>query len=367
MRSVWKVFLLLLLAALNSPAVYGENGGISVKKTGELIFTSAPGFANDSDTPAGMTAARLSKNDTIIRWKPSKDTVAISGKADLMDALISADESLLVIVERVGGADKLNLSRFILVNLYNGKICSAFDLPQRIVKIYPIPGRSTQLLAIRRSQKELAQTDKLLIIDLALKKVVKSSGDFPAPVKSAVTDGRRLWFALEGRKYFSEVELEKLDGKAAVTDAKNIVNVLQLSRNGKVLQVLEKGVCEFYDITDDGAMLAGSVALPGDISPDYGIACGGVQDLFLAVRRGDGLLLAGGSLNKIEDRAEGQGVYLHNENMLFVCSAIKNRIRRFKLPECDEERALEPGALKPSVNNRTFRLFQRSGKPFQLV
>lgn len=64
-------------------------------------------------------------------WAPSPDRSRITGGADLVDAFLSSDETLLVVLEKVGGKEGPNATRVICCNLRNGKIVRGFTIPER--------------------------------------------------------------------------------------------------------------------------------------------------------------------------------------------------------------------------------------------
>ncbi|MDD3666834.1 MAG: hypothetical protein PHQ65_16325, partial [Bacteroidales bacterium] len=168
---------------------------LKVASTGSWSETETPGISNRADTPPGMLAAKLAEEHMLCRWMPSPDSASAIRGADLIDAVLSADESLLIIAERIGGAGKPNSARLVFLNLFNGKIIGGFELSRRrIASIALIPGQPEKLLAVQTAQPEFGSADALLVIDLRRKKIAAESEATPGRVRSVATDGEQLWF-----------------------------------------------------------------------------------------------------------------------------------------------------------------------------
>ena len=84
--------------------LYNEEESLpEVEATGSLLAIDAPGRDNAADTPAERSAAKVAVPDKLFEWTPSPDPGRVTGGADLIDALLSADQSLLILIEKVGG------------------------------------------------------------------------------------------------------------------------------------------------------------------------------------------------------------------------------------------------------------------------
>jgi NTP pyrophosphatase (non-canonical NTP hydrolase) len=142
-------------------------------------------------------------------------TNRILGGADILDAQLSADKSLLVIAERIGGVNKPNSTRFIMINTFNGEIVNYFTIESRLIsKISFTNDRYVKLAAIQQKQEELdnPSPDAILIIDLEKRKI---SNEFVLPEKVTSIayyknneDKEIIYYTLKDKSYFYIFDVE---------------------------------------------------------------------------------------------------------------------------------------------------------------
>ena len=103
-----------------------------VEATGSLLAIDAPGRDNAADTPAERSAAKVAVPDKLFEWTPSPDPGRVTGGADLIDALLSADQSLLILIEKVGGRRPPSGGRILMYNLFNNRLDNALPLEKTL-------------------------------------------------------------------------------------------------------------------------------------------------------------------------------------------------------------------------------------------
>ena len=117
-----KIFRFFLLAAALSTAVSlsadapliridDEESTPVVEETGRLIELRDPNDDNRRNTPPGVLASLVAADGVIYDWTPSPDPMRVTGGANLIDAFLSTDETLLVLLEKTGAKEgpKANL------------------------------------------------------------------------------------------------------------------------------------------------------------------------------------------------------------------------------------------------------------------
>ena len=197
----YMVFPLLMSICLVS-AVYAEIPKVhfdreisrpTIKATGTWEKIASPGIINNANTPPGMLAYAVAENNCIFNWVPSNDSVRIAGQADIMDAILSQDESLLVVAERLGGANQNNSTRLVFVNILNNKLCGGFEIPERrIIKLFNLPGQNGRILALQEGQSAFQNSNALLNIDIRRKQVRQIGADITENISAICTDGYKV-------------------------------------------------------------------------------------------------------------------------------------------------------------------------------
>ena len=360
-----------VISAAAAPKLYNPvaEEEFKVAPTGSWQVLASGGAGNMANTPGGMLAARLGDKKNLYRWKPSENRKSLSGEADIVDVLMSQDESMLLFAEKVGGSGKPNSTRFVYFNLISGKICGGFTLPnRRLGRMSFIPERYSCIVAIQHKQNEFGQQNSLVIIDLKKEAVIAESAPVAGEIINVVCDGSMAWFACKNDSVIRQLPLAEFSSAPVQIAGKKDVCGISISADGKVLQVLEKGWAEFFDITSKGAMFSNSIQLPPDFAPDWLLAVPpDNKSVIAAVRNGQALYINGGEFREIAAKAGAFGCIMPANDQLLLGLAVRGRISRMELPDCREILRINPGEFRPVNRNDTLRLFGRTGKVLEAI
>jgi len=363
----WSGMLAAALVAGELPKIRegGEVAAPKVEATGELIAIDMPGKDNAADTPPGMAGSVLVQNGKLFKWKPSPVAGRASGGADLLDAAVSPDESMLIVAERIGGAKAPNSTRLIYFNLVNSNIVNSFTVDEQLLRKIVFAGNSNyQLLAV-------SERNTLVLIDLKNGKVIAESTEFEQPVKTVVSDGKLVWVSLEAGNYFYQLNLDKLgDVKKIRTLAGGGILLLNDTKN-TLVSVNGKRV-EFYAVVDGALELQNkSLNIANlEIEPDQGFLLNENSQILLLVQKDKkAFMLLKDAPMEILDRFAGGAAYRPSDNMLFLNSVANESIHLFsKLPaETKAQLVVAPGKLKPFNKNETLFLFALNAKTPELI
>lgn len=338
-----------------------------VTPTGVWEKIASPGMRNNTDTPAGMLAYAISENGYLFNWRPSTDTSRISGQADIIGALLSQDESLLVIAERIGGAGKNNSTRLIFLNLINGKLCGGMDIPERrITAIANIPGENSKILAVQEGQSEFGNGNALLMIDLRRRRVRQITPDMEQPITSICTDGNKVWFAFTEGNRFGEIELDD-SAQVRYCDTKKQVAGLNYNPASRSVIAYGVGVCEFFSNNHNGLFLEKSIELPAEFTAVWHLGVSQVANtLFLVDANGKALMVTPGGVVPVQERMEPYGCAVPG-NTVWLGSSDRNKIKSISIPDCNVLNTLTPNSLRPHSRNKVRSIFFRTAVPPQII
>ena len=338
-----------------------EIGRPTINATGSWEKIVSPGVINNANTPPGMLAYAVSENNCIFNWVPSHDVTRIGGQADIMDAIISQDESLLIMAERIGGANQNNSTRLVFVNLLSNKLCGSFEIPERrIIKLFNLPGHSGRILALQEGQSVFQNSNALLNIDIKRKQVRQIGADITENISAICTDGYKVWYAVSDRNRICEINLND-PFKPRYCDTKKPVLKLCYNPAVKALIAAENGVCEFFSVTANGLFLDGSMALPGNFEAVW--CMGGPPQSNSAVimdKNGKGFFVTPGGVMPLSGRLEPYGCVLQDNTILIGTVARSPRINNIVLPGGEVKRYLTPSKLRPFSKNRTLAIYSRT-------
>lgn len=359
--------LTMTLAAGELPKIRegGEVAAPKVEATGELIAIDMPGRDNAADTPSGMAGSVLVQNGKLFKWKPSPVSGRASGGADLLDAAVSPDESMLIAAERIGGANPPNSTRLVYFNLINNNIVNGFTVDDRLLRKIIFAGTSNyRLLAV-------TERNTLVSVDLKNGKITAESAEFEHPVKTVVSDGKNVWVSLVSGNYFYQLDLDQLGGVKKIRTLAG-GGILLLSDNKNTLVSVNGKRVEFYAVIDGELELQNkSINISNlEIEPDQGFLLNeNSQILLLAQKDKKAFMLLKDSPMEILDRFAGGAAYRPSDNMLFLNSVANESIHLFgKLPaETKAQLAVAPGKLKPFNKNETLFLFALNAKTPELI
>lgn len=356
----------------NAPKIHfswdsGSSAGVTPTGTWEKV--SSAGVRNNASTPPGMLAYSVSENGVLFTWKPSVDSSNVSGGADIIGALLSQDESLLVIAERIGGCDKPNSTRLVFINAVNNKLCGGMMLEKRrISEIRVIPGINHKILAIQQGQKEFQNRNCLLIVDLRRKRVSQVGPGFDKKINSVCSDGSKAWVSFEDSNSFAELDLEDLSRDPRYCDAKQEVLHLNHSPLTGNIIVCSRGRCEFFSQNQESLFLEKSIGLPDDFEAVWTLSLPMLPNgVMLQNREGKGLIVSSGGVVPLEFRCEPHGCVLPDQSLLLGSSGRSSLLRNVVLPDCRVRGSYNPASIRPSSRNKILAIFPRTTKPVETI
>ena len=375
MKTIFILFcgmLTLVLAGNTLPVIYSdiEETKIAPAETGKLQKIPSPGTRNDSDTPRGTVAGRLAVNGTIFNWTPSQIKGKITGGADLIDAILSQDESMLVIAERIGGSNAPNSTRLIMVNLRNGRICRSLTLKEeRITKILFVPG-SDRLIAVRSAQSEFNKQHALLVINLKSGRIVQQSGAQEEAVTSLASDGEKIWFTVKKQQEIRELPLDNLKAEPLKIRTRTKDENVAITPDHQRLIVYGKENVELFRISaEQKPALEKTFDLPGDFSPsEIEIFSADGLALLLLEPGKKAVLFQNGEVRTLAEKIDGNRALYNKEKLLLLGVQKNNALLKFTLPSTmPEGKPVVPGKLKPLSRNTTWKLLPLTGNGIQAI
>ena len=337
-----------------------------VTPTGKLIEAKLPG-ASASGAPAGMAAARLARPGRVFRWTPSPDTSRVTGGADLLDAALSPDESLLVLAERIGGAGALNSTRLLLVDLYGGRIVSSWEIERRrLIRIGFIPGENDELWAVAQGQEGGA--DQLLRISLNTGRIVAESGPLAFSVLDVAATESGLWTAAANHDFYQFDPANPATPPSPVRSQLATPKLLA-APDGSRLTVFGPGRLEIYRVIRNAKpVLASSRPLPSGFNPDHGLAVTpDASGAVLLETGGAARLIAGDSDLPLLAADAAPGCFHQAANLLLIGNRAVDGFCPFSLPATEPGKTVIPGKLRPDNRNGVFRIFARGAAEAEAV
>ena len=315
-----------------------------------------------------MLAYAVAENNCMFTWIPSVDTSRLTGQADIIDALLSPDESLLIIAERIGGANKNNSTRLIFLNLLNNKICGGMDIPERrITKLLDLPGRNGTFLAFQEGQSVFNNGNALLVIDIRKKRVRQIGQNISDRISDVCTDGSNVWFAIEGKNQICELDLDD-PFKLRYCDTKKPVLKLAVNPASKSVIALENGFCEFYSVTRNGLYLESSLEFPENYQPVWMMSVSSRGNTAVAVdAEGKGFLISAGGIVPLNGRIATHGCPLPDGTILLGTVERYPKLNNIAIPGGEVKSYITPSTLRPSSRNKTLAVFARTGNPQECI
>jgi len=356
---------LLLCAAPTSPTAAlpvirnaEADAETTVKPTGELlrIRGNSPG----GKLPAGSTAARLSEAGVCFKWTPSPRDTSQIGEADLMDAVLSPDESTLLLVERIGGSDAPNSTRFVFVAVAGGGIVRSIEFPRRrITEVRWDPAAG--LFARQEAQPEFGSPSAFLRISLPDGAVSATSQTLAVPTTDWCIGGGSLWFGEVGEKYFLKLPADTLAGAPEKSRSTMIAPRPLWIPAQRQLAIYGNGGVEFYRMKRGVPELVDAVPFPAGFAPQLAVALNAPGEVALLQPGKPALVLAGGAVRRIGNRTGKLLCFLREAALLLVEEQQRNSLLPCKMPLGDPGAPFSPGKLKPLNRNANFRLLPLSG------
>ena len=363
----------LVLAAANAlPVIYNDEmeQKIAPAETGKMQEIPSPGTRNDSDTPRGTFAGRLAVNDRIFQWTPSQIRGKVTGGADLIDAILSPDESMLLLAERLGGSNAPNSTRLIMVNLRNGKVCRSIKLAEeRITKILFIPG-SDRLIAIRSAQPEFNKADALIVINLKSGRIIRHSKPQEDAITSLASDGEKVWFTVKNQPEFRELSLDDLKADPVKIRTKTRDAKVAITQNQSNLIVYGNDFLEQFRVSSEQKpTLEKSISIPGNFLPSAVEMLSQDGSILLLSEPGKkAVLFQNGEMQTLAEKTDGNTAVFSKEKIIVLGIHKNNALLKFTLPStAPDGKAVIPGKLKPLCKNSTWKLLPLTGDGIQAI
>lgn len=368
----WLLFSGLLCASATTPVIHmeQEDSRPQVAETGRLDAVSMPGVRNNSGVPRGSTAGRLAVNGYEFNWTPSQQSGKATGGADLLSAALSDDETVLLLTERIGGKDKPNSTRLILINIRSGKIIRSTLLKERrIAEARFIPG-TDQLLAIQHAQKEFEMPEALVRIDLKTGRVIARSKPAGGELLSFCTDGSKAWYTVKDQEYIYELDLAAMDQEAQAIRSRITGSRLIITPDMQTVIAFGKEKIEKFKVSAEQklALIQTIDILPG-FAPTQALAAddSGFQ-LFLVEPDKKAVLYKGSSPTEADMKPASFHTIYRKDNTLFYGILKHNAIGKIALPGISiSGRPVVPGKLKPVSRNVTWKMFALSTSPCKIL
>ncbi len=350
------------VSATEAPKIYytPPHTEPEIKETGYFSALEDPGADNLELTPPGADAAAAAAQGIYFEWIPSADTSSLTGDADLTGAAISADQTLLAVLERIGGAGEPNSGRVLFFNLNNGKLINGITLE----KVRPgdaafIPGTPVLVVA-EHAQPELGRHERILTVNPSW------NGNMPETVCGYPADGEISSLAagknfaacaIKGEKYFQTIRPGE-SGKA-VTKVRTLIETPALIADGENLLAAGKGRAEYFNMAAAEPELLYSFALPEDFTADGGFGNGSGEYILFDTEGRKAMLVRNKTFRMLNGDFTGTGC-VGKAGKIVLGVEYKKSLSVFNPPKSEAVQTVSPGAIKPFSKADVLAVFYRT-------
>jgi len=332
-----------------------------VRPTGEFSEMPIPAPKGKKKGKSDTTAALLGVPDRDFVWKPSKLTSSAIGTADLTGADLSADGTLLVLCERVGGEGKANSTRLIFIDIREEKLVGGFLIPEQFLSSIRFLEKSpVEILALRHPFEPYKVTGGLVRVNLKTRKITDQAA---APAgTSGITSfaqcGGKLICTAGGSDLLYEYALDDLaagplkirSGLTAPLVCSCGDGIAAFSSDGVRLFSYKRGKltpAEHISRAPEGFTPRRTVMIDAAIPAI--VFAGETGESFWYFR--------GGNFRRLAERGSGAAVF-DGKDRLFAGMEAGAKIVTFQMPEGRETgRPIPINSLKPSTRNSTLGFF----------
>ena len=338
-----------------------------VAETGKLTEFSTG--TTEVSAPGGTAAGRLAAGKDY-QWQPSQLAGRATGGADLADVILSPDESLLVMAERVGGEDKPNSTRFILTSLRDKKIIRAVTFAERRISHIAFIPESDRLIASEDAQSGFGRKNSLVTIDLKQGRILAASRPEAAPLTSICTNGKKVWYTVEKSGLIRELALDALGAEPEKIRTQVPEARLISSPDGKMLISFGREKCERFKINAASpATLYQACDTAKDFSPLQAVPLNDDGSYVLLLEpSGRAILSLNGSSKMLTEKSGAVAAFSKKENILLLGLLKNDAIVKIPLPAAEAEgKPVTPGKLKPASRNGNLKLLSLAGSPVRAV
>lgn len=375
-RTLLLLFVLLTLPVCSADAPKGNNlpkftpppivmnvvqERPQVAETGE--FSSLPITVSQRDKvklSASSAAALLTEKGKQFSWKPSPRLSSTIRSADLTGCVLSADGTLVVISERIGGEEKPNSTRFILFNVPNRTIAGGFVVKEALIDTLSfVPGSHTELFGIRRSSSHFGTKGALVRLNLSHKEIMDyveaPAGEFTSyawgmngKIFCTTTDsGEILAYDPDNLSDTPQRIKSHLSSPKVCAAGKDLIAYgkegVELLRNGVENK---KGTGNFFRAPAGFRPLRATLLDP--LLPSVIFTGDFEEDCWYFIEN---------TCKKLQSRVSGVQSWDGLNKLLFVELAANAKVAVFQMPEAKEHiKPASPNRLKPANRNHSFAL-----------
>lgn len=342
-----------------------------VQPSGEFSSFSMPGKkGTGNQAPAGSTAALLTQRETKFNWKPSPRLSSTIRSADLTGAAISPDGTLAVVAERVGGEEKPNSTRFVLINIPERLIAGGFLLKETLVSDIAFVGSHMEIMGISHASPHFKTGNTLVKINLKKQNIADQSEAEKAGFTSwAVIPGKKLFCTQKGVSEIREYDLQHL--KAPVVRIKTRITSPRVCVAGNVLAAYGTEGVELFR-QDEGRWIADEeiCKAPENFKPLKAVVIDPVVPAICFAENFEDSLwyFRKDSFKKIKERISGIQLWDNERKIFFAELAANGKVAMLQMPEAEEtEKPAIPNRLKPANPNSSFALLKAPALKNQML
>ena len=332
-----------------------------VRPTGEFSEMPIPAAKGKKKGKTDTTASLLGVPDRDFVWKPSKLTSSAIGTADLTGADLSADGTLLVLCERVGGEGKANSTRLIFLDIQEERLSGGFLIPEKFLSsIRFIEKSPVEILALRHPFEPYKVTSGLVRINLRTRKLADQTAAPPGTrgFTSYAQCGRKLICTAEGSDLLYEYALDDLSAEPLKIKS-GLTAPLVCACGSAVAAFSPEGVRLFSYKRNKLVPEEQIFKAPEDFLPRGTVIIdAALPAIVFTGKTGEGVwYFRGGNFRRLAERGSGVA-FFNGKNRLFAGMEAGAKIVAFQMPEGRETgRPIPINSLKPSTRNGTLGFF----------
>ncbi len=323
-----------------------------IRDTGKVLEMRA----GNLKLAGGSAAQQLAVPGKIYRWTPSVLTSRATGGADLYSAGLSADNTAVVLAERIGGTGEANGLRLIVCETASGKVVRATN----VFPVRPVCSRvmdDNTFLALVNPASPDDSSCRFAVIDIAEGKLELKKELPAAPLAAAISEKSAAVLGNDGKlAVYSTSDFSLLASREVGAGFKGTA----FSNDGKLLAVYGSGKVLIY--TAETLYRRAEHKLDGvDFTRCVVPGRKGFENTVFYSPEGDACVLINRNLIKLDITPGGTAVADLQSGRV----VIENRIREleiFQFPDLVPTAKYSPGKMRPASRNEIFALHFIYGK-----
>ena len=332
-----------------------------VRPTGEFSEMSMPAAKGKKKGKGGASADLLGVPNRDFVWKPSKLTSSAIGTADLTGAALSADGTLLVLCERVGGEGKANSTRLVFLDIREEKLSGGFLVPEKLLSSIRFIDKSpVEILALRHPFEPYKVTSGLVRLDLKTRKITDQTAAPPGTsgFTSFAQCGSKLICTAEGSDSLYEYAFDDLS--APPLKIRSGLTAPLVCACGSGIAAFSPDGVRLFDYKRGKLTPAEQICrAPEGFTPRKAVMIdAAIPAIVFAGGTGEDVwYFRGGTFRRLAERGSG-AVFFNGKDRLFAGMEAGGKIVTFQMPEGRETgRPIPINSLKPSTRNSTLGFF----------